>query len=163
MPVLRVMVGGPGCGKSTYCDRQLAYGGFGVRLSLDRARAVLGRHEHDPAATPAAVRAVHAIADALLAAGHDVTIDATATTARERGTWLDLAGHHRVAADAVIVRAPLDVALARNAGRSRPVPAPVVREYWHRVDALTPAVLRAEGFRAVTEVDTTSTLTWEIC
>ncbi|KDN23201.1 ATP-binding protein [Amycolatopsis rifamycinica] len=156
-PVLRVMVGAPGCGKSTYCARKLAEGRFGARLSLDRERAVLGRHEHDQAATPAAVRMVRAIAGALLAGGREVTIDATATTAAERGTWLTLARQHAAVPVAVIVRAPLAVALARNAARVRPVPEPVVREFWHRVHAIHPLTLLVEGFRAVTEVDTTPT------
>ena len=156
-PVLRVMVGGPGCGKTTYCERRAAAGRFGARLSLDRERAVLGRHERDQDATPAAVAMVHAIAGALLAGGREVTIDATATTAAERGTWLALARRHGAVPVAVIVRAPLAVALARNAARARPVPEPVVRELWYRVYALTLPGLLAEGFRAVTEVDTTPT------
>ena len=162
-PVLRVMVGGPGCGKSAYCSRKLAEGRFGARLSLDRERAVLGRHEHDQAATPAAVQMVRAIAGALLAAGREVTIDATATTAAERGTWLTLARQHRAVPVAVIVRAPLAVALARNAARARPVPDAVVREFWHHVYLLAPALLLAEGFHMVTEVDTTPPATWEVC
>ncbi len=149
------MVGGPGCGKSTYCARKLAEGRFGARLSLDRERAVLGRHEHDQAATPAAVQMVHAIAGALLAGGREVTVDATATTAAERGTWLTLARQHAAIPIAVIVRAPLTVAIACNAARARPVPEPVVREFWHRVYVLAPLTLLAEGFRIVTEVDTT--------
>ncbi|HEY3479056.1 MAG TPA: ATP-binding protein [Streptomyces sp.] len=162
-PLLRVMVGGPGCGKTTYCERQLAVGRFGTRLSLDRERAVLGRHEHDQAATPAAVEMVRAIAGALLASGREVTIDATATTAAERGTWLALARRHAAVPVAVIVRAPLAVALARNATRARPVPEPVVREFWHRVYVLTLAGLLAEGFRVVTEVDTAPPTTPEVC
>ncbi|QRP47431.1 ATP-binding protein [Amycolatopsis sp. FDAARGOS 1241] len=160
---MRVMVGGPGCGKTTYCERQLADGRFGTRLSLYRERAVLGRHEHDQAATPAAVAMVRAIAGALLAGEREVIIDATATTAAERGTWLALARQPAAVPVAVIVRAPLAVALARNANRARPVPEPVVREFWHRVHALTLLALLAEGFRAVTEVDTTPTTTPEVC
>ena len=145
------MVGGPGCGKTTYCERRAAAGRFGARLSLDRERAVLGRHERDQDATPAAVAMVHAIAGALLAGGREVTIDATATAAAERGTWLALARRHGAVPVAVIVRAPLAVALARNAARARPVPEPVVRELWYRVYALTLPGLLAEGFRAVTD------------
>jgi predicted kinase len=154
-PLLRVLIGSPASGKTTLCATERAAGRFGTRLSLDDTRAVLGKHAHDQCATPAAVAYVSELAGALLAAGGEVTIDTTATTAQQRAGWLALARIHGAPTVAVLVRTPLDVALARNARRARPVPADVLTEFWRRVAVLEPRDLLTEGFRAVDIVDTT--------
>lgn len=92
----------------------------------------------------------------ILGCGQEVTIDATSTTRGERAGWLALAAQRGAATEAVLLRAPLDVVLARNAARDRPVPPAVVREMWHRIAVLTRADLIVEGFDTAIEVSTTT-------
>ncbi|UKD50873.1 ATP-binding protein (plasmid) [Amycolatopsis sp. FU40] len=146
--LVRVLIGPPGAGKTTLCEHEGWR--FGTCLSLDAARADLGAGAHDQTATPAAVEHVELQAHALLAAGADVTIDATSTTAAERSTWLAVAKEHEAAAVAVIVRTPLETALARNAGRAQPVPEAVVKLFGQRVALLSAAdLVKKEHFSRV--------------
>lgn len=150
--LLRLLVGPPAAGKTTWCRDELAAGRLGTRLSPDDTRGELGHGPHDQSVTAAAVEQVRHQAGALLADRAEVTIDATSTTPAERRTWLDLARAHDVPAIAVIVWEPLDIVLARNSRRAVPVPRDVVFTYWHRITGLTVNSLLAEGFRAVAEL-----------
>lgn len=150
--LLRVLIGPPAAGKTTWCAAELAAGRLGTRLSLDEARAELGAGPHDQSVTAQASDQVHRQADALLAAGAEVTLDVTSTTPVERRRWLQLAGRHDVPAVAVIVWEPLDVVLERNRRRAHPVPEDVVATFWHRVTGLDVNSLLTEGFRAVSEL-----------
>ncbi|RSD26432.1 ATP-binding protein [Amycolatopsis eburnea] len=150
-PLLRVLVGPPGSGKTTLCQAQLTAGRWGVRVSLDDARARFGVDAHDQSATTRALAWAFHHVDQLLARGFEVTIDATSTTARERSNWLAIAAAHQTPVVAVIVRTPPAVAHERNAARERPVPADVVDGMAARVAALTVADLLGEGFAHVTE------------
>ncbi|MFI5614686.1 AAA family ATPase [Amycolatopsis sp. NPDC051903] len=147
--LLRVLIGPPAAGKTTLCTAEGHR--FGIRLSLDEARAELGAHEHDQDFTPAAIEHVRAQADALLAMGAHVTIDATSTTPDVRAIWLGVAREHQVPAIAVLVWAPLEQVRARNAVRARPVPLGVVNERWYRTTILQAADLITEGFHRVDE------------
>lgn len=146
--LMRVLIGPPAAGKTTLCAAEGTR--FGTCLSLDGARAALGAGAHDQAATPAAVEFVKRQAHAMLAMEAEVTIDATSTTTDDRATWLDIAAHYNVPAVAIIVWAPLEVALQRNAARARTVPEDVVRLCWERVTLLAATDLIKEGFRRVT-------------
>lgn len=146
--VLYVLVGSPAAGKSTWCEAN----GRGVVLSLDAARAVVGRGEEDQAATPAAVELVHRQADAELAAGGTVTIDATGAYPKDRGTWLALGRRHGAHVVAVVLRTELATALERNALRSRQVPAEVLTAMWRSVAETSGKQLVQEGFDGVVEI-----------
>lgn len=149
--LLRVLIGSAAAGKSTWC-RQNA-GRIGTVLSLDEARARLGRHAHDQEAAPAAVADVRQAMDEVLRAGGEVTLDTTATVAAHRATWLEVAQRHQARVIAVVFEVPLDVAQDRNAARARPVPAEVLACMWHEAHALTAGQLRSEGFAAVYRPD----------
>lgn len=121
-------------------------------LSLDDARARHGRHAHDYNATAAAMAEVEQAMERVLAAGGEVTLDATSTVAAHRAHWLGIARRHHARAIAVVVETPLELAQGRNARRARPVPAEVVERMWHEARQLTDADLRGEGFAAVYRV-----------
>lgn len=149
-PLVRVLIGPPGSGKTTWCRHS---GTLGTILSLDAARAVVGSGEHDQAATDAAVDYVRTRAHEALTAGRDVTIDATGARALpDRAIWLALAAEHHVEAHAVLFRTPLSTCLARNALRDRVVPSTVLTIMWLAIRDTTPEALRREGFTTVTTV-----------
>jgi predicted kinase len=149
-----VLVGAPGSGKSMV-SRALVADGITV-LSLDEARAIRGEHEGDQKATPAAFTYVARQAHENLAAGRSVAIDGTGARRHDRIRWLQLAREHGAPATVLLVWAPLDVCLARNATRPehRQVPEHVVARMWHTIDELTDADLVAEGFSRVDRVTT---------
>lgn len=158
-PVLLVLVGGAGAGKSTYA---LARPGA-VVLSLDDQRAAIAGDPGDQTATPAAVRAWHeAIAETLrtVRPGTEVIADATSTETPHRGALVAIAAETGAAAVAVVFRTPARVATDRNARRtgSNRVPAEVLAWQHEQVRALTADELSAEGFDEVIElpVETTS-------
>jgi predicted kinase len=147
---VRVLIGAPGAGKTHFCTQHADR--LGILLSLDRARAIVGRGEHDQAATPAAVDLVRRQAAEALAAGDTITVDATGAAILDRASWLALAQDHAVPATALVLRVSLATALARNADRTRQVPADVLTAMWTAIDRTTAAELLAEGFRSVIEL-----------
>ena len=72
-------------------------------------------------------------------------IDATSLTRWERRPWIRLADDADCEAEAIFFSTPLEVCLARNAGRDRVVPTDVVREMARRLEP--PSI--AEGFARV--------------
>lgn len=149
---LRVLVAAPGTGKSTWCRAQGSTAGD--VLSTDRARAEIGDGEDDQSVSASAFDLVEQRAAACLAAGRDVTIDATGARRANRARWLALAAAHGAVPIAVRLRCPLLVALRRNRLRSRRVPPWVLVRMWWTVRWLTPERLLAEGFADVRDVRT---------
>ncbi|EHR60716.1 AAA family ATPase [Saccharomonospora cyanea] len=152
-PAITVLIGAPGAGKTTVA-RTLA--DRPVVLSLDRARAVCGEHEGDQKASRAAFAHVEKLVHEHLADGLAVAIDATGARRRDRRVWLRLAREHDVPATALVVSAPLEVCLERNADRPphRRVPDHTVSRMWNTVSALTDTDLISEGFVRVERVTT---------
>ncbi|UJW36937.1 AAA family ATPase (plasmid) [Saccharothrix sp. AJ9571] len=148
--VLRLMIGCAASGKTEWCTHPS--NALGVRLSLDEARARLGRHAHDQDASPAAVEAVQLEMASLLLDGQSVTLDATSTERTHRERWLGVARRYRAHPIAVVLRTPLELALVRNDRRERPVPRDVLKRMWQQVDLLTVESLHAEGFAEITEI-----------
>ncbi len=144
-PLLRVLIGAPGSGKTTWCAHH-GQGALGVVLSTDDARLVLAGDASDQSVSAAAFDWVHQQAAATLAAGRAVTIDATGASRRDRALWVRLAAACDAAPVAVVFRVPYAVCTARNRARSRQVPDGVLRDMWRRIGALTPQRLRQEGF-----------------
>lgn len=120
-PCLRVMIGARGSGTSTWCADHSDI--LGEVLSTGAA--------------------------ALLAAGRDVTIDATGGRAEDRARWLALAGVHDAVPVAIRLRCELATGLWRNWCRPRRARVTaVVRTWWH-VRTLTERRLENEGFAEV--------------
>jgi predicted kinase len=152
-PLLRVMIGAPGSGKTTLCQLMRPHWRC-VELSLDNARSILGTGPGDMSATAAAVEMVRSSATRHLRQGTGVVIDATGSQIRDRATWLEVAWRTGARPVAVVLRPELGNARTRNGLRppATRVPDLVVDAMWRRIRDTTARDLLAEGFLAVTEL-----------
>lgn len=148
-PRLYVLVGLPGSGKTTYARKVL---GHAIRVSLDDLRLMLHGRTFDARYEPAVAVVGHAALSAVLANagvwGTDVVFDATNLTREWRRRSLQLAASHGVPAVAVYLECPLDVAMARNRRRKRPVPDEVMARFYSQLEP--PG--ESEGFAEVVSV-----------
>src|SRR5437667_11904957 len=113
-----VLVGLPGSGKSTYLRR--AEGGG---LSSDTIRKLLADDETDQTIHVRVFQTLRYLLEQRLAIGRPVTyIDATNLTPEERRPYMEIARAWGCEIEAVFFDVPLEVCLARNAGRARVVP-----------------------------------------
>ncbi|WP_030019330.1 ATP-binding protein [Streptomyces monomycini] len=150
-PSLVCLIGPAGSGKSTWAstwpDTQV--------LELDRFRALVSDDAGCQEATGDAAAALQAVLKARLARRKMTIVDATNTEKAVRADLLQAARDHGVPAVAFLVCAPVDVCIARQAGRSpaRAVPEDVVRRQHADTIAAFPH-LRDEGFAHVVFADT---------
>lgn len=113
-----VLVGLPGCGKSTYLEKIGASG-----LSSDAIRKLLADDETDQTIHAVVFRTLRFLLYQRIAIGRPVTyIDATNLTPRERRPYLRIGRLRQCAVEAVYFDVSLDVCRARNARRHRVVP-----------------------------------------
>jgi predicted kinase len=158
-PVLVVLVGPAGSGKSTWARTHFAPTEV---VSSDQMRAWVADDESDQTATADATAVLHQLVTIRLSRGLRTVVDATNVRRTHRAPLLAIAAAHQVAAHAVVVTTPLHVCRARNATRPA-VPRPG-RRYARRVpDAVLTAqhaaaaaaapVLATEGFAGVELVD----------
>ena len=147
-PCLVVLVGAAGAGKSTFAARHLPSADV---LASDAYRERIGGDAADQRVTGPAFAALHRDARRRLAAGRLTVVDATNVTARARATLVRVAAEAGVPAVAIVLAPPIEVVLARNAGRQgRVVPEAVVRRHATELDrALGGSGLEAEGFASV--------------
>jgi protein phosphatase len=147
-PCLVVLVGAAGAGKTTFAARYFAPDEI---LSSDAYRELVAGDAGDQRATGAAFAALHRDLRRRLAEGGRPVVDATNVTGRARAALVHAATAAGVPAVAIVLAPPLDVVLARNAGRrGRVVPEAVVRRHVAELGrALRGAGLAAEGFDAV--------------
>ena len=133
-----LLVGIPGCGKSTYARAHLRHC---LRVCLDDLRLMLTGVAYDPASEPAVAVAGAAIMDGLLANldewQRDLVFDATNVTREWRSRSLLRARRRGIAAIAIYFDCPLEVALARNAGRPNAVPEEIVRRFHAQLEPPT--------------------------
>jgi len=113
-----VLVGLPGCGKSTYLEKIGASG-----LSSDAIRKLLADDETDQTIHAVVFRTLRFLLYQRIAIGRPVTyIDATNLTPRERRPYLRIGRLRQCPVEAVYFDVPLDVCRTRNARRHRVVP-----------------------------------------
>jgi len=147
---LFVLVGIPGCGKTTYARKYLAHA---LRVSLDDLRLMLSGRPYDPRVEPIVRVAGEAVLCALLARANewqvDIVFDATNATRFWREKSLRLAQRHGVVPVAVYFPCALEVALARNRQRPVPVPEEVIRRFAAQLEPPS----REEGFAEVLVVE----------
>jgi predicted kinase len=144
-PVLVVLVGAAGSGKSTWARANFAPTEI---VRTDELRARVCDDEADQDATADAGAIAHLIIAARLARGRRTVVDATNTTRLARGALLGLAAANGVDARAVVTTTPLPVCLARNNRRARHVPEAVLRAQHTAAAACVPG-LAGEGFAGV--------------
>jgi len=143
-PVIVVLVGLPGSGKSTWAAR----GGYAV-LSSDEIRGWLS----DDVTDQSIHRRVYATQRYLLRQRLQLRrpctfVDSTSLTIRDRRPYIKMAGLHDADAEAVYFDIPLEVCLERNAQRQRKVPPEVIADMARRLQP--PSI--EEGFARITVV-----------
>lgn len=115
-PGLVVLVGAAGAGKTTFAPRHFEPAEI---LSSDAYRALVAGDESDQGATGAAFARLHRTLDRRLAARSLTVIDATNVDRAARRRLLVAASLARIPAIAIVLDLPVEVLLARNAGRVR--------------------------------------------
>ncbi|MGW3653556.1 AAA family ATPase [Streptomyces sp. NPDC000878] len=138
-----VLVGPPGCGKSTFAAGYPA----SWRINRDLYRLAATDSEADQTATPVATEIQNLLLDARLARNLRTILDSTNIEPHLRAGLLARARYWQRPTIAVLFDVPLAMVEAQNASRDRVVPAHVVRD----LHELTPTreQLLAEGFGTV--------------
>jgi predicted kinase len=142
-PVLVVLVGPAGSGKSTWAARR-----FGRRavVSTDRIRGLLCGDETDQDANLSVFAVLHLAVAERLKRGQLVVADATNLHPDHRRLLLGLAHAQRADTVAVLFRTSLDECLRRNAERRRHVPEDVLLTQYADAAVVTEESLHAEGW-----------------
>ncbi len=122
---LFLLVGAPGCGKSTLTR---AFARDTLTLSSDSLRAVVGAGEldNDPKVNFIVFKTLENMASYFLARGYDVAIDATNVTRKARKPFVEIAKQFGANIIAYVSEATLEQCKARNAARARVVPEDVI-------------------------------------
>lgn len=143
---LVLIVGVAGSGKSTLAARHFAAEDI---LSSDAYRAAVAGDPTDQSATEEAFTRLHADLDHRLADGRLTVVDATNVQSWARRSLLAVAARHGRPAVALVLALPLEVSLARNAGREQGrVPGGAVRRQDRDLRASLPR-LGEEGYATV--------------
>ena len=146
-PVIVVLVGLPGSGKSTWARGQ----GYAV-LSSDEIRAWLIDDPTNQNIHRRVFATLRYLLKHRLSLGRPYTfIDSTNLTVRERRPYVKLGDLFDCDVEAVYFDTPVEVCLHRNAARGRVVPEAAIREMAARLRV--PSI--EEGFSRITVVDPT--------
>ena len=139
-----VLVGLPASGKSTYLE-QVAVGG----LSSDAVRRLLADDETDQSIHVQVFQTLRYLLEQRLAIKRPVTyVDATSLTPEERRPYVEIGRAWDCEVEAVFLDVPLEICMARNAGRARKVPEEAMMKM--AIKLVPPST--DEGFARVTVV-----------
>lgn len=115
-PALVLLVGIPGCGKSTFAARH--FGPTEV-VSSDTCRALVADDMNDQRASGDAFAVVHLLVERRLKRRHLVTVvDATSVRRRDRRPFVRMAQAAGVPVVTIVLDLPLDVCIGRDRLRS---------------------------------------------
>jgi predicted kinase len=143
---LVVLIGVSGSGKTTFAARHFRPTEV---LSSDTFRGLVGDDETDQSVTPAAFRALHAVAAERLKLGRLTVIDATSVQPGDREPLIALARAHHVLPVAIVLDLPERVCAERNAARADRDFGPHVISRQHGALQRSIRRLNREGFRRV--------------
>jgi predicted kinase len=146
---LVVLCGPAGCGKSTFAEKHFLATQV---VSSDGCRAQLSDDPTNQEITLLAFQLLHFIVERRLSLGRLTVADATNLKAEDRRPMIELANRFGFNLAAIIFNVSLDVCLARNAGRTRSIPAEAIMVQ-HSLLPPTHASIRHEGFHYVFVVD----------
>jgi predicted kinase len=139
---LVVLIGLPGCGKSTFA--RLHFWESSI-VSSDLCRRLVSDSDSNQVASPAAFELMAVIMVKRMELGRLVVADAMHLRPAWRGQWLALAREHGYPAHAIVLDVPPAVCIERDAGRARRVGPQVILDNARRM-AFDLADLLAEGF-----------------
>lgn len=133
-PILTILVGVPGSGKTTYAKKMLEHDNDTVHISSDAIRKRLYGDENcqnDPSKVFSIMQ--EETLDAL-SSGHNVIYDATSVTRKSRASILDKVPKY-VSKYCVVVWAPIGTCIMRDSLRDRSVGSDVIHKMLRRFEA----------------------------
>lgn len=146
-PILAVMIGISGSGKSTYAN--------GLKTSLkadlvetDAIREELTGDASDQSQNYRVFQVAKKRVNDLLSQGKNAIIDATSVSVRDRKDWIQIGRYNNAEVRAYFIDTPIDVCKSQNRKRQRRVPDEVIDRQASRLESPT----KAEGFDTVTVV-----------
>ena len=146
-PILAVMIGISGSGKSTYAN--------GLKTSLkadlvetDAIREELTGDASDQSQNYKVFQVAKKRVNDLLSQGKNAIIDATSVSVRDRKDWIQIGRDNNAEVRAYFIDTPIDVCKSQNRKRQRQVPDEVIDRQASRLESPT----KAEGFDTVTVV-----------
>lgn len=146
-PILAVMIGISGSGKSTYAN--------GLKTSLnaqlvetDAIRLELTGNAEDQSQNGRVFDVAKKRVNDYLSHGKNTIIDATSLNVKERKDWIDIAKANNAEVRAYFIDTPVDVCKSQNNKRARKVPEWVIDKQANKLQSPT----KAEGFDSVTVI-----------
>lgn len=150
-PSLVVLVGAIGAGKTTWAQANFRSNEI---VSLATLRGAVGENDHDRTATKDAYELLERIVDVRLGRGLSVVIDSDGLDDGRRSHWLAVARANSIPAWVALFTTDVETCLARDALRTSPRPASIIKRQAVRCGEIRP-VLEFQGYE-VREVSTTS-------
>lgn len=144
-PCLVVLAGPSGSGKSHWAAEWFAPNRV---VSADRLRALVGESEHDQRAGTDAFAVLDLVLDRRLRRKLLTVVDTLGLDHERRCSYIALARRHKMPVFAIAFDTPAPECRARNAGRSRPVPAKVLAAQLRQWPSVRES-LAGEGFDGV--------------
>jgi len=146
-PILAVMIGISGSGKSTYAN--------GLKTSLnaqlvetDAIRLELTGNAEDQSQNGRVFDVAKKRVNDILEQGKNAIIDATSLTLRDRKDWIDIGKKNNAEVRAYFIDTPISVCKSQNNKRDRKVPEWVIDRQASKLYAPT----KSEGFDSVTVI-----------
>ncbi len=115
--IVLILIGAPGCGKSTWGEKFAADNGY-TYLSSDRNRARVGRGEDDQQASARAFSLLKQEMREALDRGENVVVDACFVSRKARKDFVNIARSRGAYLRAVTFELPREIIIERNAKRA---------------------------------------------
>jgi predicted kinase len=146
-PILAVMIGISGSGKSTYAN--------GLKTSInaelvetDAIRLELTGNAEDQSQNGRVFEVAKKRVNDILEQGKNAIIDATSLTLRDRKDWIEIGKKNNAEVRAYFIDTPISICKSQNNKRQRKVPEWVIDRQASKLYAPT----KSEGFDSVTVI-----------